>query len=84
MLSYALKPRTRCERYSCAQSFSDGQTKRPPEGGLPAALMKAEIRPRERPRPPISLPSLESIYVVLARAWSQKSCSAGEITQALP
>src|ERR1700736_4213444 len=48
-----------------AQSFSGGQTKRPPEGGFPAALMKAKISPRERPRPPISLPSLESIYAVL-------------------
>ena len=51
MLSYALKPRTHCERYSRAQSFSYGQTKRPPEGGLPAALMKAEIRSRKRPPP---------------------------------
>jgi hypothetical protein len=30
------------EGYSRAQSFSDAQTKRPPEGGLSAALIEAE------------------------------------------
>ena len=61
------------------------QAKRPPEGGLPAALMKAEIRPRERPRPPILLPSLLNQSTRCWRVlWSQKTCSAGETKQALP
>ena len=46
---------------------------------------EAEIRPRERPRPPILFTQpLGSIYAVSVGTWSQKTCPTREAKQALP